>query len=141
MAKHTCGQGGRLCLSGGEDGLVSKSKQLSDLGCNVCHSSDSVQTRDGHLCCLAACVAVAKTHNSLSGAGGRELPTRTGSEANSLAAGEPVGLTSAKDRGSFGVRVLLGCRDTRKPDFSAEVPLKGPRRAVTLQKAHAWHQI
>lgn len=92
------------------------------MGSNIYHGSDSVQTRHWHLGYNADAVTVVKTYNFLNRTVGRMLPIGTSSDAKSLTAREPMGLVLAKESGSFGMRSHLGCRETGKPTFNAEVP-------------------
>lgn len=81
-----------------------------------------MQAQHWHLGCNADAVTVVKTYNFLNRTVGRKLPIGTSSDAKSLTARMSMGLVLAKERGSFGMRPHLGCRETRKPTFNAEVP-------------------
>lgn len=140
MAEQMCERGSELCLSGGDDCLVSKSNRFSDLGYNIYRSGDSMQTRDWHLGYSADAVTVVKTHNFLSRTAVRKLPAGTSSDVKSRTAREPVGPVLARER-LLWHEIPSGMQRNRKARLQRGGSLKMAEESRITQKAHTRHQI
>lgn len=124
MTKQMCGQGSQLCLSGGEGCLVSKSNQFLDLGCNIYHGGDSMQTRHWHLGCSADAIAVVKHTTSCTELWTESFQLKPVQVPGTWQPDSLVGASVGKRGSSFGVRPHSGPREIRKPCLRRKSALK-----------------